>query len=254
MKKRLWLGVAALLSFLLSLIALAPVATLFGWFNPPLGPPSGNFQVAGLEGTLYEGRVTAVTAAGRPLLERLHWKLSLRDLLLARLGVDLDASGVTLIDGHVSRGFSTLRADQLRVAGSLQTVLIAAGQAYLPLDGSAQLQLDELKLRGDWPDAARGTLRIDKLAWSLSRDPLVLGSYEATFGPDGETLRAEVKTLSGPLEVSGSGSARPDRSYELHLLLRPSAGAPPMIVNLLQSLGAPDAQGYYHLRREGKLP
>lgn len=250
MKRRTLLGLAAAFSFLVSLVIAAPAALVFGWLQPPLG----NLQFAGIEGSLGRGQLAAVMINGRPLVERLQWRLRFSDLLLARIGADLSSSGATLLDGHVSRGFGALRADHLRAVGSLQTLLLAAGQAFVPLDGKAALQLDELKLRDNWPSSAQGSIRVERLSWTLSREPLVLGSYEASVAPDGDDLAASVKTLSGPLEVGGGGRAKPDRSYELHLIIKPAAGAPPMLASLLQSLGPPDAQGQYHLRREGKLP
>lgn len=250
MPKKKILIVALALSFVLSLFFNAPAAVLYGWLQPRLG----TLELVGVDGHLREGQVAAVQLNGRPLIEQLHWKLRLSDLLLARLGVDLDARGSTLLSGHVSRSFGSLRARELRVAGGLKTVLAAVNQPFAPLDGELGLALEQLILRQNWPRHAQGTVRVDKLSWTLARDPLVLGSYQAVIAPDGDDVVATISTLGGALEVSGKARARPDRHYELHLQMRPRGNAPPMLLNLLNSLGAPDPQGYYHLRKEGQAP
>lgn len=239
---------AVALSFVLSLILMAPAAVLYGWLQPKLG----SVELVGVDGSLRDGSAAALQIGGRPVVEQLHWRLRLSDLLLARFGADLDSRGALLLDGHVSRSLMSVQAHDLRVSGSLRAVLAAIGQPFAPLDGELGLALDHLKLRGNWPVAAEGKVQVDKLAWTLARDPLLLGSYQAVLTEDGDDLVATISTLGGALEVNGDGRVKADRSYELHLQLRPRNGAPPMLQNLLNSLGAPDPQGFYHLRREGK--
>lgn len=243
--------IAAVVTFVVGLILLAPAAVLYGWIKPKLAQTT--VELAGVEGSLREGSVAAVLVGGRPLVDKLHWHLSLAELLIGRIGLDLDSSGATVLDGHISKGFASLRAHDLRIATGLKPLLAASGQAFAPLDGQASLELTRLKLRGNWPSDAEGSLHIQNLAWTLARDPVALGDYQADFKPDGNDIVALVHTLAGALDVNGDARVKPDHSYELHLQLRPKPGAPPLIVNMLSSLGQPDPQGYYHLRREGKL-
>lgn len=239
------------LSFVISLVLLAPAATVYGWLQPKLGDA---VTLAGVEGSLRDGKAAAVLVRGQPLTDKLHWKLSLGELLLARIGLDLESSGSTLMTGHVSKGFGVIRGTDLRIASGLKALMTAFGQPFAPVDGQASLELTRLKMSGNWPSDAEGTLRIQGLAWTLARDPVVLGDYEADIKPDGSDLLALVHTVGGALDVNGDARAKLDHSYELHLQLRPKADAPPLVINLLRSLGSPDPQGYYHLRREGKLP
>lgn len=242
--------IAGVLSFIAGLVLLAPAATLCGWLAPRLG---ARLTLAGVEGTVREGQVAAVLVDGRPLVDKLHWTLSPGELLLGRVGVDLASNGATVLDGHVSKSFGVLRARDLRMAANLKALLAAAGQPFAPVDGQASLELARFKLLGNWPTDAEGTLRIQGLAWTLARDPVLLGDYQADIHPDGNDIVALIHTLGGSLDVNGDARAKSDHSYELHLQMQPKAGAPPLVVNLLHSLGNPDPQGYYHLRREGKL-
>lgn len=249
MPRRSHLILVALAGFVLSLVLFAPAATLAGWLQPRLG----SIELVGVDGTLREGRVAAIRKDGRTLIDALRWRWRLSDLLLGRFGADLSADGSVLLDGRVSRSFGSLRAQDLRLSGTLAPLLAAANQPFAPLDGQLALDLTRLRLQDRWPVDAEGVIRIDRLAWTLARTPLLLGSYEATLAPDGADLVATVRTLAGALEVNGDARAKPDRSYELHLQLKPRSNAPPMLQNLLNSLGAPDPQGFYHLRREGRL-
>lgn len=239
------------LTFISGLVLLAPMATVYGWIKPKLGDA---VTLVGVDGRVREGSAAAVLIGGRPLVEKLHWKLSPSELLLARIGVDFDSTGAAPMTGHISKGFGIVRAHDLRMASSLKSLLGAFGQPFAPVDGQASLELTRFKMLGNWPSDAEGSLRVQGLAWTLARDPLVLGDFQADIKPDGSDIVALVHTLSGSLDVNGDARAKADHSYELHLQLRPKPDAPPLVINLLRSLGEPDPQGYYHLRRDGKLP
>lgn len=251
MRMRTLYVLAGTLTFIFSLVLLAPAATVYGWLQPKLGDA---VTLAGVDGSLREGSAATVLVGGRPLIEKLHWKLSLGELLLMRIGLDLDSSGPTLMAGHVSKGFGVVRGHDLRITSGLKSLMGAFGQPFAPVDGQASLELTRLKLLGNWPSDTEGSLRVQGLAWTLARDPIVLGDFQADIKPDGNDIVALVHTLSGALDVNGDARAKADHSYELHLQLRPKGDAPPLVLNLLRSLGNPDPQGYYHLRRDGKLP
>src|SRR3546814_20261007 len=85
---------------------------------------------------------------GQPLTEKLHWKLSLSELLLARVGLDLETSGNTLMTGHVSKGFGVIRGSDLRIASSLKALMSVFGQPFAPIDGQANLELTRFKMIG----------------------------------------------------------------------------------------------------------
>lgn len=251
MRMRTLYVVAGTLTFLVSLALFAPAATVYGWLRPKLGDA---VTLTGVEGSLRDGSAAAVMVPGQALTQGLHWRLDLAELLLARIGLDLETNGNTLMTGHVSKGFGVIHGHDLRIGSSLKALMTAFGQPFAPVDGQASLELTRLKVSGNWPADAEGSLRIQDLAWTLSRDPVVLGDYQADIKPDGSDIVALVHTLSGSLDVNGDARAKADHSYELHLQLRPKPDAPPLVINLLRSLGEPDPQGYYHLRRDGKLP
>src|SRR3546814_19808568 len=82
------------------------------------------------------------------------------------------------------------------------------GQPFAPIDGQANLELTRFKMIGDWPSDIEGSLRIQGLAWTLARDPVVLGDYQADIKPDGNDLLALVHTIGGSLDVNGDARAQ----------------------------------------------
>lgn len=251
MKTRGLLLIAALV-FFYTLITHAPAATLYAWFTPKGAVPV--VQLYGLQGTLASGSVSGISIKGRPAVQDLRWNLRPLWLLLGRADFHVEGGGTALtIDGGLSLLLTGgINLHDMEVSGLLKPLLTAIGQPYLPVDGRAQLQVETLKLRKGLPTAAEGVLNLQGLAWTLARDPLLLGDFQAVVSPQAQGTGAVVTTVGGPMDVSGEGQLSLDQSYDLHLQLKAKAGANPMILNLLHSLGQPDVQGYYHLRRSGQ--
>lgn len=240
--------------FLGGLVAQAPIASLYAWMQPKEGVPS--FQMHGLSGTLAAGRATALSVKGQRALSDLDWELRPLWLLAGNLAAQLKAAaGDSVLDGQLRISPSgALKASDLMVAGGLKSLLTAIGQPYLPVDGAARLQADSLEIVDQWPVQAEGRVEIQSLAWTLARDPLPLGDFRADISTEDEVIVTELSSLSGPLELKGSARLKPDRSYESDLQLRPKTGASPVLRNLIASNGAPDAQGWYHIQKAGKVP
>ncbi|HUS24066.1 MAG TPA: type II secretion system protein N [Candidatus Binatia bacterium] len=240
------LGGAAFLSVL---VLHAPAALLLRT------PADGAFQFAGVEGTLAAGRVGAVLAGARPVLSDLHWTLRPWWLPLLRLTVDVEAGGDTPLHARVSRAlFGRLRLSDIEAAATAKSLLALLGQPALPVEGQARLSLSTLKFDKGLPVEARGTAQVHDLAWALAREPLKLGDFTATLDTDDRGVHVVIGSGPGPLEAGGELRLSPDRTYDTHLQLRPRADAGQQLRALLQSLGAPDAQGWYHVRRQGALP
>lgn len=249
MKTR-WLVIAGVLVFLYTLVLHAPLALLHARFRPANAP----VELVGVAGTLGQGSAAGLLLRGQTAVRDLQWRFRPGQLLLARAAFDVSAAGDgLLLDGRLAllpNGGVDL--SDLRISGPLQP-LLAATRLFLPLDGALGLELDTLQLRDGFLRRAQGRLALSGLAWKLGQDPLALGDFEAQIAPRGESLSAQIRSLSGPLEVSGEAELKPDRSYDLHLQLRAKADAPSPLVNMLRSLGQPDNQAFYHLRRRGQL-
>lgn len=253
MKRRnlILLGLAV---FLITAILRAPVATVYAWVSPRLADPA--LELEGLSGTVSQGRAAQVVYLGRPSMRDLDWSFQPLRLLIGRASFRLNgrSEGVVL-DGTVYTVPSgTLTLSDFRLAAPLKAVLAAAGQAFVPMEGQAGADIDSLKLRNNWPVSADGTISVRSLAWKLGREPVPLGDYEARLENETAGIKATIRSLGGALEVAGEGRIGNDRSYELNLRMKPRPDAPPLVPNLVKSLGQPDNQGWYHLRRTGQAP
>jgi len=249
--KRRTLVLLGLAVFVASAAFLAPANVLHGWLATRLA--ANGVQLSGVDGSVSRGRVAQVGLNGNLLVRDLDWTMRRWHLLLGRASFAL-AGGRdgTLVDGTASVLLSgALDLTDFRLALPVQQGFAAAGYPFVPVQGQLGLDLEHLKLREGWPDKGKGTLAVRGLAWKLGREPVPLGDYEAVLDEELGGVKADVRTLGGTLEVTGKGHLGADRRYELHLQMRPKPNAPPMVQNLVRNLGQPDAQGWYHLRRNG---
>jgi hypothetical protein len=251
--KRSTLIIVGVVVFLVALLLRTPAVQLHRLFAPSLA--QAGLQLQGIEGSLSAGRAAQVDLQGNALVRDLGWNLRAVHLLLGRASFML-AGGRdgTLVDGIASIVPSgTLTLQDFKLASSLKAVLAAAGYGGFPVEGQLGLDLSSMKLRQGWPRQAQGTLTVRGLGWKLGREAVLLGDYSATLDNETGGVKADIATLSGALEVSGQARLGDDRSYEMTLQMRPRPNAPPMVPNLVRNLGAPDAQGWYHVNRRGKL-
>lgn len=241
--------------FAVTLIATAPVALLYAWF----APAESRVVLHGLEGTLGRGAVSAISVNQKPVWSELRWQLRPLGLLFAQASFDVQGTGVATLKSRLR--LSPLGGVHLRnteAGGSLKALLLAVGQGYLPVEGQVQAVLDELSFADGRPRSAEGIVDVQRLAWTLARDPVLLGDYRATLATADGEIRAQVVSIAGPLDVSGNLRLLPaadgGQLYALDLLIKLQPGAPPVLQTLVQSLGAPDAQGRYAIKRQGPLP
>ncbi len=244
------LSLLGLATFGLALIITMPVSRL-------LSTPAPGLNLFGVEGSLLSGRIGGVAGRNGPLLQSLEWKFSPLQLLWLRLGYEVTALPVGASEALSARvrlsPLGRWSARDLKGELSLQSLAAMTGQPYLPMEGLAQADFGELGWKQDHVLLAQGKLRLMNLRWTLAQTPLALGDFEAAVETGGEGLEVKITTLAGALEVTGDASYKTDRSYEYHLQLRPRAGADPALQNLLRTLGNPDNQAWYHLRRSGRL-
>lgn len=244
----LWAAGAA---FVLTLIANIPAALLYGVFAPKESP----LRLHGLQGPWTAGQLSGVSQNGRLLMGDLRWSLKPWWLPLGRAAAHVEGGGqIATLQGDVALSPGALRLSDFRLSGSIKRLAGLAGFAYLPLEGQAGADLESLVVKKGFVDHVSGRLDLSGLAWTLARDPLLLGDLQFDIATTPEAVIATASSPSGPLEVGGDARLLPDRSWQLRLRLRPKPGAGETLVNYLRSLGAPDAEGYYLLRQQGRLP
>lgn len=258
MKKR-WLIVLGVLGFLTTLVLHAPATLLYGRLKL-----DENIKLYGVHGTLAEGGFSVLAVNRRTVLNDARWTLKPLWLGLLRLSADLEtggdipaagaAGGSTILRANVSRAvFGKLRWSDIEAAASVKAVLGVSGQPVLPVEGQIRLALTSVRLDQGVPVHAEGSAELQGLAWTLAREPLQLGDFNAMLSTDDKGILASIASGPGPLELSGEARLAEDRAYDLQLQLKPRPEASAQLQTLVRSLGQPDSQGWYHIRRQGKL-
>ncbi len=239
----LLIGVAV---FLFALIVHTPITAIYGWtIAKQAGLP---VKLYGIEGSPFSGHATQINYGTQIAARNIRWTFAPAELLRARIGYHVSADGSPLLlDGKLSTGLGGSRLTDAKASGELRVLAALAGQAFVPVNGQLGAGLEELVLRNGWPVSANGQVQLLGLAWTLGRDPVPFGDYEARIERDGDDIVARVSTLRGVVEVGGEARVMPDRRYNVNMKLRPRGDAPPLINNLLSQLGRPDADGFYRL-------
>ncbi len=236
--------------FIFTLISRIPAALLYSAFKPA----NSTLIVHGLQGPWSEGTLSGISLNGRPVAQALRWQLQPLQLLLGRLGVQLSGGGqIATIDGGIAGGLGGLRLSTFRFAGGIKSIAAAAGYSFVPVDGRAGGDFEKLIVKKGLLNYAEGSLDLKSLAWTLARDPLLLGDFRADITTAPDAITAVITSPAGPLEASGFAKLLPDQSYDVDILVKPKPGSSEMLLNYLKTLGAPDPQGFYHLRKRGSL-
>ncbi|HVT35837.1 MAG TPA: type II secretion system protein N [Nevskiaceae bacterium] len=249
---RRWLIALAIAGFLYGMLMRAPAATL-AWYG--LVKSGGGTELYGLQGTLGEGTLTGLQFGGRRVTMDLRWTLKPLWLLLGQARFHVTGSGSdTATSGDVALApLHTVRLRSFQASGGLKPVLAAAGQAFLPVDGQVSVDADQVTFNKGVLQNLAGTVHIQQLMWTLARDPVALGDFQAQVSSDKADSVAKIESTGGPMELSGDGRLGADQTWQVDLKFRLKSDATPMLRNLVAGAGAPDAQGWYHLKQSGKL-
>ncbi len=233
MKRTVTVIVLGVVAFAAIVLARLPAS----WVLPAAGP---DYRCASVAGTLWNGYCSDLEVGGAAMGD-LTWRLRPARLFSGRLAahVDLEHPPTTSAQGEVEIGL---------------------GGTVVAHDLTASLPLDPKLLPGV-PPALTGSLSLDLTLASISRRGVVgslegrieahdivdssgyvtpLGSFAVTFA--GGT-KGRVQDLGGPLAVDGQLVLTAQPGYDLSGYVTPRASAVPALVNALEFLGTPDAQG-----------
>lgn len=240
-------GLAALV---VSLVALVPARVVFGFIGMPPG------TVTGLSGTAWTGTADRLSVEGITL-GPVRWSVRPVRLLAGQVAADVVA---TLPDGFVNGtvgvGFGgRIAISNLEGAAPLSWLAPAAGAS----GGQVAARFDKLALKAGRIESALGTLKVAGVVLPIptAGQQLGPGTYSVVF--DAETLGPEepltglLSDAGGPLEIAGTVTFTPPRSYELRGKAKPRPEAPPELRNALQMLGPATPDGAHELSVAGSF-
>jgi Type II secretion system (T2SS), protein N len=236
-RRTLWIGALALLAFAFFLLARFPAA----WAMAAL---PRDLSCDAVDGTVWSGACAGLMLRHQQLIGDLAWQLHPARLLSGRLGahVELTQAGDFLnADVELAPGGQLWARD---VHASVHLNRAPLPQLPRGLGGTARADLERVAVKSGRLTDLRGRIEAHDLALAEGATT-ALGSYALAFsgaGSDG-ALIGELRDLGGPLALQGTLRMTPEPGFVLDGNVAPRASASANLVQQLQILGAPDAQG-----------
>ncbi len=243
MQRRTRLVLTGALVFLAGLVLLFPARVAYQWFMPD------TVRLSGISGTVWRGSAAAGTFGGF-YAGNLSWRFRPTALLTGKAGyaVSAEPAGGSLESEVALAPGGSVHLANLRAGVSLA----ALGGALVGAAGQIDLQFETLVVVDGWPLRATGTAEVHDLAVPMLA-PVPLGDYRAAFETVENVVTARFEDMAGVLELAGTLELQPDRSYLLSGRVRTTNETPAEVVQQLQLLGEPDAEGMRTFRFEGAL-
>ena len=248
--KRLWplvaLGVGA---FLIFALVTFPASVVLSWFG------SSGVYAGGVSGSIWNGRAQVLQIQGANI-GSVEWKLHALPLFTAHISADVK---VSRIDGFAQTQLEigpTGTINMKDLSASMPMSALPANAIPGGWTGTLNGRFAQLTLEDGWPTHVNGTLDVVDLN-GPARKPAKAGSYRILFDPAAsspEILKGAISDAGdGPLQVAGTIQLKPDRSYAVSALIAARPDAPRNLVQALEFLGPPDAQGQREFNTEGTL-
>lgn len=238
MKKVWWLVAIGVGTFVVFALVTLPASVI----TSPLAKQG--LLLSGVSGTVWHG-AAQVVQSGNARIGSVQWQLHPLALLRGRAAADLK---LMRVDGFAQGYVEASRSGRV----TLRDISAALPLSVLPpqfvaggWNGNLKLQLTTADIVDRWPAALVGTIEVLDLI-GPARRPSAMGSYKLVFPQQAQpqVLAGALTDISGPLQLAGTLQLKAaDRSYVLDGLIATRPDASPDLVNSLQFLGAPDAQG-----------
>jgi general secretion pathway protein N len=202
-------------------------------------------------GTVWSGSCGRLHM-GALAVSGLSWRLHPAALLRLRLGADL-ASEDPAARGHARAELAPDGA--VAISALAASVALPGGAGLVPpgVSGTMQLAIDSARIAGAHLVAVQGSVELQQL--HIENPAADLGGFALQFAPPNQSaaIVGQLRDLNGPLSVSGVLQLSPSGSYDLEGSVAARPGASNELMQLLQWLGPPDAQGRRALSLTGTL-
>ncbi|CAG8999261.1 MAG: Type II secretion system protein N [Candidatus Celerinatantimonas neptuna] len=239
MRKKLALAIIGIAIYLLTLFFTAPVAIFYHWFIP------GQFQVTGIEGTLFHGWVEQLRWPGGSI-SNLHWRVYISRLLLGQFQVDIHFSGA--IKGHSEVTITPWgwRFNNTQISTRLST-LKASLPIELPVNLSGQLSVNLSEFEP-------GLNGCEKLDGRIMISDVQVSSELGEFHPSHILGQLRCKNHRPDLQIDHRGPMfrlnmhvqRQPQQWLLEGRFKPTSELPKAYRQLLRRMTLGDNQGYHY--------
>jgi general secretion pathway protein N len=238
-RRGLWITVLAVVAFAVIVIARLPAT----WVIP--APPSV-VSCASVDGSIWSGTCGGLTVQGAPMGD-LTWNVYAWRLLIGQLSANILLTRPT---GSVHGDFDFALNKSISVRNLQADVPLDQDvKALLPrnlrtLQGTANANIQYGHFVKGIVTQLQGEIDIHDLE-DHDRDGVTpFGSYALTFPGGSGDPTGQLRDTGGPLAVEGTVRLMQDKpGVEMQGYVTARAGAAPSLINQLQYLGSPDAQG-----------
>ncbi|MGI9264635.1 MAG: type II secretion system protein N [Gammaproteobacteria bacterium] len=245
MKRRIFLGAASLLLFVVFLVALLPARVVVGWLSLP------SVGLSGIEGTIWSGSAIQLSV-GNTALGSLQWENGSLGLLIGRPAWDIELERPDgFVRGHIGlRASGHVRLQGVDAVGSLGNL-----EGLLPLygtQGDVTVRIEQLRVEDNQFALIHGRIVIDKVRTNALKSG-DLGTIELSFpGNEAAPLTGLLTTLNGPLQIrDGQVIVSAHGGYQITGRVAPVSDAPQEIVDAMQFFGSADGEGFRQFSQSG---
>jgi general secretion pathway protein N len=236
MKRTLTVIALVIVAFAAIVLARLPAS----WLLPAGGP---DFSCASVDGSLWNGYCSGLRVRGTALGD-LTWQLRPSRLLLGKLAahIDVEHPPTTSAQGDFEFGFGgTVVAHDLTASLPLDPKLLPGAPPTLSGTLHVNLAIARVTRKGV----------IERLEGRIEASDLVdhsgyvtpLGNFVVTFPGGTPQPTGDVQDAGGPLAVQGKLVLTPQPGYDLSGYVTPRQSATQALINAIQFLGSPDAEG-----------
>jgi hypothetical protein len=238
-RRGIWITILAVLAFAAIVIARLPASWVV--------PDSGVFSCAAVDGSIWSGTCTGLTAQGLAVGD-VTWNAHALRLLTGKLAANLVLTRSTgTLRGDFAVGLDkAVTARNVQTAFPLDDQLI---QAMLPrnlrtLRGTANADIAFVRIDNNIVKAIQGRVELHDLEDHDRGEVTRLGSYSLTFPQsEGGAPVGQLRDLGGPLGMDGTVQIMQDQpGINLHTFITPRPDAAPSLIDQMQVLPR-DAQG-----------
>lgn len=242
MKRLIFLG---LIVFLAVMVATFPARVAYTWFAP------AELQLSGIEGSIWHGSAAEGFAAGA-YIQNINWQFMPMALLSGNLAYQTSSNPASgSMDSEVAVGMSgDLTLSNL--TGNLPLDLVHPAFQQSGIRGDISLQFDSVVISNGMPSTVVGMVTITDFFVPLLSTS-TLGDFRAEFQTIEGQVVGNVDDTNAVIDVDGTISLNPDRSYTFVGTVAPTSATPASIVDQLPFLGSANELGQHDFRFEGQL-
>ncbi len=237
--------IIGVITLVLGLLVVFPARVAHRWFTP------SGVAISGIQGSIWGGHALEGEIGGI-YVRNLNWSMQPLALFTGELAYRIEADAAPgFVNGEVAIGIggsASLR--DLTASLSLQSIQSIVGMPGL--GGTVNMQFEQLVFDSGIPVAADGKLEITNLLAPLIHRSSV-GGFRAEFFTQESGVIASVEDADAVVELAGSLSLLPDRTYQFTAQVAPKNTTPEKLREQMRFLGTANDRGQYELRLEGQL-